>query len=142
MVSPPGHKSFWLFHDESEAHREAIFHAADRVILGRFFQPKIPAAGGRPNHYPGYAVIVAFMPIFREHGLSFAEPEISWVFPVDERGRRAVRDSMDEAWTNGDVSSGGTSGAGLSATVAGVNRRGGRGCRHARPRRRCRTRAG
>ena len=45
--------------------------------------PKFPQRGGRLSHYPGYAVIVAFMPIFREHGLSFTESEISWVFPVD-----------------------------------------------------------
>jgi len=29
------------------------------------------------------------MPIFREHGLPFTEPEIPRVFPVDERAGRA-----------------------------------------------------
>ena len=29
------------------------------------------------------------MPIFREHGSSFAEPEIYRVFPVEERADRA-----------------------------------------------------
>ena len=58
-----------------------------------FSGAKIPAAGGRPSHCPGYAVIAAFLPVFREHGLSFTEPEISRVFPVDERagGARKAR---------------------------------------------------
>ena len=35
------------------------------------------------------------MPIFREHGLPFTEPEIFQVFPVDERADREVRKIRD-----------------------------------------------
>ena len=75
------------FHDEGEAHRETIFHAAERVISGRLFRPEIPAAGGRLSHCLEYGNDCRRMRIFREHGLSFTEPEIYRVFPVDERGQ-------------------------------------------------------
>ena len=64
-----------MFHDEGEAHRETISHAAERVISGRIFRPEIPAAGGGPSHYLEYGMTAGCMPIFREHGSSFAEPE-------------------------------------------------------------------
>ena len=78
-----------MFHDEGEAHRETISHAAERVISGRFFRPEIPAAGGGPSHCLEYGMIAAFLPIFREHGSSFTEPEISRVLPVGERAGKA-----------------------------------------------------
>ena len=53
------------------------------------FRPEIPAAGGGPSHCLEYGMIAARMPIFREHGLSFTEPEIPRVFPVDERVGKA-----------------------------------------------------
>ena len=34
-----------MFHDEGEAHREISFHAAERVISGRFSGPEFPQRG-------------------------------------------------------------------------------------------------
>ncbi len=51
-------------------------------------RPGIPAAGGGPSHYPEYGMIAVFLPIFREHGLPFTEPEVYGVFPVEEKGRQ------------------------------------------------------
>ena len=45
------------FHDEGEAHRETVSHAAERVISGRLFRPEIPAAGGRSSHCLEYGMI-------------------------------------------------------------------------------------